>query len=199
MAAGTEGTPRLHVDFNEMFEDGTVDLRVSAEELARLGVPLRDGLEVILWDQDVEMEGFLKNDPRHGVWVAVPSRLGFPLHVVIDVEGESSRFSIHWDQYDGDDGFVRHWLEVWGPEGHRRLDADGAVVYGLRKTTRFLEPIVVPNSDPQVLDCGDFMIERGVTSIKVTIRDEGRLLDWVVLNPKIIIDRTFLNLYDEGS
>ena len=199
MAADSDGLPRLHVDFNEMFEDGTVDLRGCAEELTKLSVPLRDGLEVVLWDEDVQMEGFLRFDLRHGMWVAVPSKLGFPIHVVIQVEGDDTKFSIHWDQFDGDDGFGRHWVQVTSPEGTRRFDYDGDVVWGLRKTSRFLETKVDPKSDPHVLDCTGFVIERGPTEITLTVRSEGRLLDWIVGNPKVIIDRTFLNLYDKDE
>ncbi len=191
----TPALPRLHVDFNEMFEDGTVDLRGCTEELAKLGVPLREGLEVILWDEDVEMEGFLKNDPRHGMWVAVPCKLGFPLHVVIDVEGDGIKLSIHWDQFDGDDGFGRHWIQVSSPEGRQRFDYDRAVVYGLRKTTKFLES-AGPTSGSQVLDSESFVLERTSNAINLTVRSEGRLLEWTLRNPRIIIDRTFMNLYD---
>jgi hypothetical protein len=88
-------------------------------------------------------------------------------------------------------------LEVRTANACNRFDYDGDVVYGLRKTTRFFESAVDPRSIPQALDCRDFIIERNLTEIKLTVRSEGRLLEWNVHNAKIILDRTFLNLYDE--
>jgi len=71
-----EVTPRLHVDFNEMFEDETVDLRPAREDLARIQSILRDGLKVVLWDEDIDQDvpASLNYHSQYKMWVAIPDR-----------------------------------------------------------------------------------------------------------------------------
>ena len=68
-----KGPPRLHVDFNEIFEDGSVDLRPAQEDLVRIA-PLKEGLRVVLWDEDttVDVTAALHYDKLTKMWVAIP-------------------------------------------------------------------------------------------------------------------------------
>lgn len=68
--------PRLHVDFNETFPEGTVDLRPAQDDLDRIDKGSRDGLRVILWDDTApEMEAVLRFDAHRDMWVAVPTSI----------------------------------------------------------------------------------------------------------------------------
>lgn len=68
----TPALPRLHVDFNEMFEDGSVDLRGSQDDLDTIS-PLREGLRVALWDEDAPtVTAALHYDESFKMWVAIP-------------------------------------------------------------------------------------------------------------------------------
>lgn len=189
--------PRLHVDFNEMFEDGAVDLRGCKEELTALGASLRNGLEVVLWDEDVQREGYLKLDSRRGEWVGIPSRLGFPVHVTIEVEGDGPKISLHWDEFDGDDCFGKHWITVWSAGARDYFDFGASSVWGLRKPTRFLESALTEKEESRVLDAGSFVIEQDALTMKFTVRSEGKLLEFLIQSPKLQMDRTFLNMYGE--
>lgn len=64
--------PRLHVDFNEVFEDGSVDLRPAKEDLEKVR-PLRENTRVILWDEGtVDVSASLHYDEHFKMWVAIP-------------------------------------------------------------------------------------------------------------------------------
>lgn len=63
--------PRLHVDFDETFEDGSVDLRPAKEDLAK--ITLTEGLKVVLTDEDeIEVDGSVRFDAKYNMWVAIP-------------------------------------------------------------------------------------------------------------------------------
>jgi hypothetical protein len=182
-----------------MREDGAVELRGWSEGLTKLGVPLREGLEVILWDEDVEMEGFLRLDPTDSTWVAIPSKLGFPLHVSMKIEGEGPELSIHWDKFDGDDGFESHWIQVRTEGKRTHFELGPTVVWSLRKATRFLESAADLNAIPQKLDAQGFEIERHHTELTVAVQSDSGRLEFHIRNPRVQIDRTFLDLYDGGE
>lgn len=183
-----------------MREDGVVELRGFSEGLTKLGVPIREGLEVILWDDDVEMEAFLRRDPNDGSWVAIPTtRLGFPLHVSIKIEGEGVELSIHWAEFDGDDGFGSHWIQARAEGTRTRFDIGPTSVMGLRRATRYLESAADLKAIPQKLDTHGFEIERHAASLTVTVLpDKGRTV-FHIRNPRISLDRTFMDLYDGGE
>ena len=64
--------PRIHVDFNETFEDGSVDLRGSQDDLKKI-TPLRERTRVVLWDEDApDVTAELHYDQSFKMWVAIP-------------------------------------------------------------------------------------------------------------------------------
>jgi hypothetical protein len=66
------GLPRIRVDFNQTFENGSVDLRPAKEELARLP-KLKERMRVVLWDEGIpDVTAELHFDKARKEWVAIP-------------------------------------------------------------------------------------------------------------------------------
>jgi hypothetical protein len=64
--------PRVFVDFLNSDRQGRVRLNTvgTAQDLNRLGVVLREGMEVLLYSYEVETEGFVTYSTEEKLWVA---------------------------------------------------------------------------------------------------------------------------------
>lgn len=66
--------PRIYADFNNSTEDYKVRLNGvgSQADINIASVPLIEGAKVILYDEELEVEGRLERADDRGNWVAVP-------------------------------------------------------------------------------------------------------------------------------
>jgi hypothetical protein len=64
--------PLIYADFNNADSGGRLRLNCvgTIHDLARQGLALREGLEVILHDEDVETEGEVHYSDEERIWVA---------------------------------------------------------------------------------------------------------------------------------
>jgi len=65
---------RIYADFNNRNEDGFVRLTVvgSERDLTKYETSLTEGINVILYDEELEIDATLKRDPRLNIWLGVP-------------------------------------------------------------------------------------------------------------------------------
>lgn len=63
--------PIIHADFNNADQDGRLRLNCvgSISDLARAGVKLADGMELVLHDEELEADGIVQFSSEDG-WVA---------------------------------------------------------------------------------------------------------------------------------
>jgi hypothetical protein len=64
--------PALYADFNNTDPLGRLRLNCvgTVEDLSRQGIRLRDGLPVLLHDEELEAEGETQYSPEEHIWVA---------------------------------------------------------------------------------------------------------------------------------
>jgi hypothetical protein len=65
--------PTLYADFNNADPLGRLRLNCigTVEDLSRQGIRLREGLHVLLHDEELEAEGETRFSPEEHIWVAV--------------------------------------------------------------------------------------------------------------------------------
>ncbi len=66
-------TPRVFVDFHNADTEGRLRLNCTGtiEDLARQKIWLSDGLQLILYSEDLEADGVVQYSTEENVWVAV--------------------------------------------------------------------------------------------------------------------------------
>jgi hypothetical protein len=66
------GTPTLYADFNNADSLGRLRLNCvgTVEDLSRQGIRLREGLHVLLHDEELEADGETQFSPEERIWVA---------------------------------------------------------------------------------------------------------------------------------
>ena len=66
-------TPRVFVDFHNADTKGRLRLNCTGtiEDLARQNIWLSDGLQLILYSEDLEADGVVQYSTEENVWVAV--------------------------------------------------------------------------------------------------------------------------------
>jgi hypothetical protein len=64
--------PRVFVDFNNSDQQGRVRLNTvgTVKDLNRLGIVLRDSIDIILYSLELETRGIVAYSPEEGLWVA---------------------------------------------------------------------------------------------------------------------------------
>ena len=72
---------RIYVDFNTMTRDAQECVFINTEGQKDLAACLRPGLSVVLYDEEMEIEGIVEFDEEHQVWLGRPNwatRLDLP-------------------------------------------------------------------------------------------------------------------------
>ena len=64
--------PRIYVDFNTLTMDPQERVSINTDMQQDLAAHLHPGLLVILYDEEMEVEGTLEFDPEHQRWLAHP-------------------------------------------------------------------------------------------------------------------------------
>jgi hypothetical protein len=65
-------TPKVFADFHNSDPNGRVRLNTvgSAQDLSRIGTTLTSGLKLLLYCDELEVEGEAVHSPEEGIWVA---------------------------------------------------------------------------------------------------------------------------------
>jgi hypothetical protein len=63
---------RLYVDFNTMTLDPRERVSINTDLQQDLAAPLQPGLSVVLYDEEMEVEGIVEFDVDHQEWLAQP-------------------------------------------------------------------------------------------------------------------------------
>ena len=63
---------RIYVDFNTMTMDPQERVSINTDTQQDLAVRLHPGLRVVLYDEEMEVEGTVEFDPEHQQWLAQP-------------------------------------------------------------------------------------------------------------------------------
>jgi hypothetical protein len=64
---------RIYVDFNTMTMDAQERVFINTEVQKDLVARLRSGLSVVLYDEEMEVEGIVEFDEEHRVWLGRPN------------------------------------------------------------------------------------------------------------------------------
>jgi hypothetical protein len=64
---------RIYVDFNTMTMDAQERVFINTEVQKDLATHLRPGLSVVLYDEEMEVEGIVEFDGEHQVWLGRPN------------------------------------------------------------------------------------------------------------------------------
>ena len=63
---------RIYVDFNTMTREAQERVFINTEVQKDLAACLRPGLLVVLYDEEMEVEGIVEFDEEHQVWLGQP-------------------------------------------------------------------------------------------------------------------------------
>jgi len=68
LETGTKPMLRIYADFNDTIGEDRIRLRHPDDVKSDMRTSLREGMRVVLWDGDIELEGTL--ELRDGLWYA---------------------------------------------------------------------------------------------------------------------------------